>query len=144
MTIQILDWRPMRRNSLLGFAKVQLPSGIIITDVTILGGDRGPWASPPSKPMVGTDGVTLKDDNGKTRYTPIIEFSSREIRNRWSSAVIDAMRAAHPEVFADAPPVAPLTDRTPFMAPHRVPATPQRKREAGRVSMSDVDSEIPF
>lgn len=89
----------MRRNSLLGFAKVEFPSGLIVSDVTILTGERGPWASPPSKPMINRDGVVLKDDNGKIKYTPIIEFTSKEIRNRWSDAVIDAMRAAHPEVF---------------------------------------------
>ena len=99
MTIRILEFRPLRKNSLLGFAKVELPSGLIISDVTILNGDRGPWASPPSKPMVGADGVALRGDNGKIRYTPIIEFTSREIRNRWSAAVIEAMRQSHPEAF---------------------------------------------
>ncbi len=99
MAIKILDWRPMARNSLLGFAKVEFPSGMVIADVTILKGERGPWAAPPSKPMVGRDGTVMKDDAGKVKYSPIIEFTSKEIRNRWSDAVIEAMRAAHPEVF---------------------------------------------
>jgi DNA-binding cell septation regulator SpoVG len=97
--IQIRDWRPMRRGSLLGFAKIELPSGMIIADVTILSGERGPWASPPSKPMVGRDGVVLTDADGKTKYSPIIEFASKEIRERFSAAVIEGLRAAHPEVF---------------------------------------------
>ena len=58
-----------------------------------------PWASPPSKPMVDRNGVVLKDEAGKVKYSPIVELTSKEIRNRWSSAVIDAMRAAHPEAF---------------------------------------------
>ena len=99
MAPKILDCRPMARNSLLAFAKVEFPSGLIINDVTILKGERGPWASPPSKPMVGRDGTVMKGDDGKIRYTPTIEFSSKEIRNRWSDSVIEAMRAAHPEVF---------------------------------------------
>lgn len=49
--IRITDWRPLPKNSLLGFAQVEFPSGLIISDVTILTGDRGLWASPPSKPM---------------------------------------------------------------------------------------------
>ncbi len=97
--IRILDWKPLRRDSLLGFAKVEHPSGMVVSDVTILNGDRGPWASPPSKPMIGADGVALKGDSGKLRYSPIIEFTSREVRNRWSDAVIEAMRSAHPEAF---------------------------------------------
>jgi hypothetical protein len=79
----------------LGFFKAEFPSGVIIDDIPILTSDRGPWASPPSKPMINRDGVVLKDEAGKIR----IEFRSKEIRNRWSDAVIDALRAAHPEVF---------------------------------------------
>ena len=93
--VTIRDWRPMRKNSLLGFARVELPSGMIIADVTILVGERGPWASPPSKPM-GKDGVALTDDKGKIRYSPVIEFASKEIRDRWSAGVVEAMRARIP------------------------------------------------
>jgi hypothetical protein len=47
---RILERRPLRRNSLLGFAKVELSSGLVISDVTILTGERGPWASPRANP----------------------------------------------------------------------------------------------
>ena len=98
-TAKLLDWREMRRNSLLGFAKVEFPSGLILHDVTVLRGERGPWASPPSKPMVGSDGTVMKDEAGKTRYVPIIEFASREARDRFSEDVIAAVRTVHPEVL---------------------------------------------
>ena len=49
------------RTGLLGFAKVRFPSGMIIADVTVLTGERGFWASPPSKPQIGSDGVVIKD-----------------------------------------------------------------------------------
>lgn len=100
MAPKILDWRDVRKNSLVGFCKVEFPSGMVINDVTVLKGERGPWAAPPSKPMIGRDGGAMKDDNGKVRYVPIIEFTSKEIRNKWSDAVIEALRAEHPEVFA--------------------------------------------
>lgn len=99
-TPTILEWRPLRKNSLLGFARVQFPSGLIIADVTVLNGERGPWASPPSKPQIDRDGMVLKDVNGKIKYTPILDFVSREKRNQWSQAVVDALQASHPEVFA--------------------------------------------
>lgn len=99
-SIQIRDWRPMRRGSLLGFAKIELPSGMILADVTILAGDRGPWASPPSKPMIDRDGAAMKDGNGKVRYSPLVEFTSKDVRERFSAAVIDGLRAAHPKAFA--------------------------------------------
>lgn len=97
---RVLDWRPLRKNSLLGFAKVELPSGMVIADVTVLTGANGPWASPPSKPMIGSDGVVMKDASGKIRYSPIIEFTARDIRNRFSASVIEALREAHPEALA--------------------------------------------
>ena len=99
-SIQIRDWRPMRKGGLLGFAKIELPSGMILHDVTILIGDRGAWASPPSKPMIDRNGVAMTDaGTGKVRYSPLIEFASKEIREKFSNAVIDGLRATHPEVF---------------------------------------------
>jgi hypothetical protein len=78
-TIRILDWKPVRKNTLLGFCKAEFPSGLVIGDITILNGERGPWASPPSKLMITGD-VAMKDAGGKVRYSPIIAFSSREVR----------------------------------------------------------------
>jgi DNA-binding cell septation regulator SpoVG len=100
--IVIEDWKPMRRGALLGFARVRFPSGMIVHDVTILTGERGAWASPPSKPMVTRDGTAMKDAAGKIRYSPVIEFTDKPTRTRWSNAVLEAMRAAHPEAFASA------------------------------------------
>ncbi len=99
IAMRVLDWRPMRRNSLLGFVKVEMPSGMIVCDVSVLTGERGPWASPPSKPMIGRDGAALKDDNGKIKYQPVIDFASKDVRNRFSDAVVTALRAAHPEAL---------------------------------------------
>lgn len=98
-TIRILDWRPMQKGALLGFAKIELPSGMIIVDCTICTGPNGPWASPPSKAMIGRDGLVMKDQADKVRYQPLIEFTSKDVRNRWSDAVLQAVREAHPDVF---------------------------------------------
>ena len=98
-TVQIRDWRPLRKGSLVGFVKVEMPSGMILNDVTILSGDRGAWASPPSKPMIDRDGLAMKDANGKLKYSPIVEFASKEVRERFSNAVVEALRAIHPEAL---------------------------------------------
>ncbi len=42
---KILDWRPLVKNSLLGFTKVEMSSGMVISDVTVLNSgamDLGP------------------------------------------------------------------------------------------------------
>jgi hypothetical protein len=59
------------------------------------------WASPASKPMVGKDGLVLRDEAGKVRYSPIVSFESRQARDRLSRAVIDTLRQTHAEVFAE-------------------------------------------
>jgi hypothetical protein len=100
--VRILDWRLRRKNSLIGFAKVELPSGMVIADVTVLTSEGGPWASPPSKPMIGRDGSVMKDANGKIKYQPIIEFTSKNVRDKFSHAVVEALRAAHPEALENA------------------------------------------
>jgi hypothetical protein len=38
---RIPEYRPLRRNSPLGFAKVELPSGLVISDVTMLTAEHG-------------------------------------------------------------------------------------------------------
>ena len=97
--MQIRDWRPMPKNSLIGFGKVERPSGLILCDVTIHISDRGAWASPPAKPMLNADGVALKDDAGKVRYVAVIGFKSKEVRDRFSAGVLvlEALQTAHPE-----------------------------------------------
>ena len=97
---RVLEWRPLQKGALLGFAKVEMPSGMVIAEVTIMRGERGEWASPPSKPLIGRDGAPMKDAAGKPRYAPLVSFTSKELRDRFSAAVIEALRATHPEVFS--------------------------------------------
>lgn len=96
----ILRWVERRTNTLRGFADVQMPSGMQILEVGIHASHGKAWASPPSKPQVGRDGVVLKDqETGKTKYAPIILFASKEQRDRWSSYVINAMMEAYPQAL---------------------------------------------
>jgi hypothetical protein len=97
--IRILDWRAVPRNTLFGFCKVEFPSGMIVTDITVLTSTNGPWASPPSRPMLDREGSLMRDEGSKIRYLKTIEFTSKEIRNRWSNAIIEALRTTHPEAF---------------------------------------------
>ena len=97
--VKILDFKSMRKNALVGFTKIELASGIVIVDVSILISERGAWASPPSKPMVNAQGLFLHDDGSKNRYSPTIEFTSKDVRQRFSDAVIEALRASHPEAL---------------------------------------------
>lgn len=98
-TLKLLNWRPLPRNNLIGFAKIELASGMIVSEVAILKSASGVWASPPGRPMIGPGGVVLKDEDGRVRHSTVIEFTSREIRDLWSAAVVEAVRAAYPGAF---------------------------------------------
>ena len=98
-TMKIAEWRAVRKNSLLGFAKVELPGGVVMSDATILSSERGRWASPPSKPMTNRDCAVVKDQNGKVRYSLIAEFTSKEVRDWLSNALVEALRLAEPEAL---------------------------------------------
>ena len=100
-TITISDWRPLRKGALRGFASVSMPSGMQLREVSIMQSNGRAWASPPSKPMIDRNGCVMLDDAGKRRYSAIIEFASKETRDRWSAAVIVALREAHPEALGD-------------------------------------------
>jgi hypothetical protein len=41
----------------------------------------------------------MKAADGKALWTPIISFTSREHRDRWSDGVIAALRASHPHAL---------------------------------------------
>jgi hypothetical protein len=100
MTVIIEEFKPLRRNSLRGFVRVRMPSGVTFHDVSVHCSNGTYWASPASKPQINRDGACLRGKDGKILYVPIVSFASRELRDKFSVAVIDATRLAHPEAFA--------------------------------------------
>jgi hypothetical protein len=92
----VKSFSAIRKNTLRGFATVQLRSGMIVADVAVHITDGRPWASPPSKPILDRNGSAVRDDAGKIKYVAIISFASKDLRDRFSTAIIDAMMVAHP------------------------------------------------
>jgi hypothetical protein len=89
------------KGALRGWATVAMPSGMVLNDCGIFLGDNDTtWASPPSKPQISRDGTVIKDQNGKAKYSPCVEFASKEARNRWSDQVIAAVRASHQDALS--------------------------------------------
>ena len=96
----VSDFKPIRAGAMRGFADVHLPSGMILHRCSIFAKDGKAWASPPSKQVIGRDGTVQKTADGKTRYEPTVSFVDRATQERWSNAVIEALRLAHPEALA--------------------------------------------
>src|SRR3954468_20440852 len=73
----IESFSPMPKNTLVGFVTVRLPSGLVFHDVGVHRQGGSMWASPASKPMIGRDGMQMRDAAGKARWTPIVSFSDK-------------------------------------------------------------------
>ena len=70
MSVQIEAFRPMLKNTLLGFADVILPvTRLVIRDVAVHQiGDRC-WINLPSRPLLNKDGSPMLNDRGKPLYS---------------------------------------------------------------------------
>src|ERR1051325_3477655 len=96
---RLLDWRPAHRNTLLGLAKVQFSSGLIIEEIAVHRHGNRAWAQPPARPRI--DNNTLVMDGNRPRYQPIISFANQGVRASWSRQVIRAIREVHPDLLPD-------------------------------------------
>jgi hypothetical protein len=100
LSITCLDWRPLRRNTLVGFARVEITElRLVIHDVGIHAKGDSRWAALPSRPWV-RDGRVVTGEDGKAQYSPILEFTDRATREAFSRRVIEAIFACFPQAFA--------------------------------------------
>jgi hypothetical protein len=99
--ITITDWKPRESGTLRGFFTAHLASGLVLHELTLHERDGKWWISFPSKPMLGAEGVALRDDSEKVRYSPpLVSFTSRQAKHRFTEQAISALRLAQPQVFA--------------------------------------------
>jgi hypothetical protein len=95
--LRLEGWKYTPKGQLRGFATVEISSiGLRLIDVPIFVGSNGAWAALPSKPELDRDGRRKTDINGPAIYKPVAEWRTREISDRFSEAVIAAVRRAHP------------------------------------------------
>ena len=100
-TLVVEDWKPVGRNTLLGFCRVRLPSGMVLHDVAVHMKNNRLWATPSSKPRLGRDGLQMRDADGKTLWTPIVSFETKALSDWFSAQVIEALRREFPNALAD-------------------------------------------
>lgn len=99
-TMTISDFKRIDAGAMRGFADVHLPSGMILHRCSIFAKDGKAWASPPSKQVIGRDGTVQRAGGGKVRYEPTVSFADRATQERWSAAVIEALRMAQPDALS--------------------------------------------
>jgi hypothetical protein len=99
LTVSCADWRPLRKNTLLGFARIRIAElDLTIHDVAIHESHGKRWAQLPSRPWIEGDRL-VRDDAGKVKYSPLLEFSRREVRDAFSQSVISAVLRFAPDAL---------------------------------------------
>lgn len=90
---RLLEWKPISDNpSLVGRCTVCFSGGWIVSGIPIFRrGDGTLSAGTPSVPLLDPNGVQLRDETGKRRYSAIITFETREARSRWNDAILAAL-----------------------------------------------------
>jgi len=79
----VTNWKAHRKNSLQGFLTFTLPSGLVIQNCTLHEKEGARWIGLPSRQYT-------KDDGSKS-YTPLVEFATREARQRFQAAALEAV-----------------------------------------------------
>jgi hypothetical protein len=103
--VTILEWKPVRRNTLRGFATVRIERiGLVVADVAIHQKNQSRWASLPSKPMVDSTGAVLRDEAGKIKYVTVVQWGDRATADRFSAAIVRELLSRDPGAFAGGPP----------------------------------------
>jgi hypothetical protein len=97
----IIDaFRPLRKNTLRGFADVILPvTRLCIRDVAVRQSDDRCWINLPSRPMLNPDRSPMLNDRGKPLYFAFLRFTDEAAQLQFERAVITALRATHPQVL---------------------------------------------
>lgn len=97
MPVTLVEWKALNRNTLLGFATIQLGKSLVVSDCPVhrtATGDGGfrYWAALPAKPVVDRDGRAVRDGTGRIKYAALLSWADRDAADQFSAAVVEACR----------------------------------------------------
>ena len=102
---KIKRWQPHQNaaRTMLGYADIELPSGLVINGCKLMRGPNGSlWIAMPSERQVDRDGNPRLDANSKQLWRPIVEFANRGTADKFQQLILDALRRQHPETLGGA------------------------------------------
>jgi hypothetical protein len=79
---------------------LELPIGLKLIDCAVFIGTNGAWAAALAKPQLDKEGRQRIGVDWKPSYSPVVEWRSCDLNDRYSAAVVAMVRAAHPEAVS--------------------------------------------
>jgi hypothetical protein len=93
--MQLLGFERIGKGALLGRAKVRLPNQLEIDGIDVFQKAERRWAQMPSEVMRDRNGYPLKDEHRKSRYRLPLRWETRDLRDRFSEALIALIEVQH-------------------------------------------------
>jgi DNA-binding cell septation regulator SpoVG len=81
---RVSNWRAHEKNTLRAFLTLTLPSGLILHNCSFHAKDQEQWIGLPTR--------QYKTGEGTVAYAPLIEFASKEARQRFQSVALLAVK----------------------------------------------------
>jgi hypothetical protein len=83
---RISNWKPFEKNTLRGFFTLTLPSGMVLHQCSYFVKGDSRWIGLPSQKFAKKD--------GSVTYTPMVEFTSREVADKFRDQAVAALDLA--------------------------------------------------
>jgi hypothetical protein len=93
--MRLLEWKRIDKGALIGRATALLPNGLQIADIGIFSKDDRRWAQLPAEMQRDYAGQPLKDERGKVRYRSPLKWTTRELQDGFSAALVALIEAEH-------------------------------------------------
>jgi hypothetical protein len=93
--LRLLEFRPIIKGALRGFATVDLPPGLIISDIGVFCGPNGTWANLPTRPVLDASGQHKLGANGRKEYAPVMRWRNKDLAHRFSDSLTALIIAVH-------------------------------------------------
>ena len=91
-SVTVTAFRPFEKNTLRGFVSVRINElRLNVHDLCLHEKNGRKWVALPSKPMLDKDRNPIQDDDGKPKFSPILQFDDRDTANAFSTQVIEAV-----------------------------------------------------
>jgi hypothetical protein len=91
--LRVQAWKLINKGALLGLATVEA-SLLTIFDCPVLTSHGKIWVALPGRPQIDAEGRHQIGPDGKKAHVPAMKWRSKEIGDRFSTAVIEALREA--------------------------------------------------